>query len=185
MLMVDMDSYDYEVTEAILSAGFRPKLITAEIGMVAFPPPIHIHVQYSSTYEWVEGKDRHPDQQMLIGASLSAYSDLLRPLGYTLLNVDFYNVLYVQTEYIGLFGDIPTDDLSAWHIGWYNRPERLEKDMRKPWLNCVARRCQFHQWMEELDPEKRYDLVLDFVRAHAGGTVNATKPPVGDGNCGG
>ena len=57
--------------------------------------------------------------------------------------------------------------------------------MQKPWLNCVARRCQFHQWMEELDPEKRYDLVLDFVRAHAGGTVNATKPPVGDGNCGG
>lgn len=27
-----------------------------------------------------------------------AYSDLLRPLGYTLVNVDYYNVMYVQTK---------------------------------------------------------------------------------------
>jgi hypothetical protein len=30
--------------------------------------------------------------------STQAYSDLLRPLGYTLVNVDYYNVMYVQTK---------------------------------------------------------------------------------------
>ena len=28
---------------------------------------------------------------------------------YTLLNVDYYNVMYVQTKYIHLFGSVPTD----------------------------------------------------------------------------
>jgi hypothetical protein len=186
LLKIDMDSYDYDVMEAILRAGFRPKVITAEIAMVAFPPPIHIHIQYTKTYEWVGQGARHRDQQMLAGASLSAYSDLLRPLGYTLLCVDFYNVVFVQTKFVGLFGDVPTDDLEAWRAGWYDRPERLERDMQIPWINCVADinpRCQFETWMEEPDVEKRYNLILDFVRARSGGRVDATKPAAGDPRC--
>lgn len=76
-----------------------------------------------------------------------AYSDLLRPLGYTLVNVDYYNVMYVQTkvsspprfafvptsglvltplrpvcaQYIRLFGDIPTDDMVLQHTAQSRR----------------------------------------------------------------
>ena len=39
---------------------------------------------------------------------------------YTLLNVDYYNVMFVQTKYIHLFGNVPTDDM--WWAGWFVRP---------------------------------------------------------------
>eukprot|EP01052_Picozoa_sp_SAG31_P049975 SAG31_NODE_11191_length_1056_cov_1.291536_2_plen_188_part_01 len=121
---------------------------------------------------------------------LQAYSDLLRPLGYSLLNVgavarqwhigtsvslacmllnssilhvvttDYYNVNFVQTKYIHLFGDIPTDDMSAWRVGWYDRPERKrQKDLQKYWINHPPH----WEWMKIQDDEARFDAVLEMV----------------------
>ena len=116
ILKIDIDCYDYDVAAAIFKAGFRPKVFAAEVS-ISFPPPIHMHVRYHPAYKWKLISTRPKGQQILAGASVSAYSDLLRPLGYTLVNVDYYNVMFVRTKYIHLFGDIPTDDMSAWRAG--------------------------------------------------------------------
>ena len=85
-------SYDYDVVAALLAAGFRPKVFAAEIS-VSFPPPLHFHVRYNPTYQWTSLSARPEEQQTLYGASVSAYSDLLRPLGYTLLCVDYHTAI--------------------------------------------------------------------------------------------
>ena len=88
-------------------------------------------------------RQRPQRQQVLAGASLSAYSDLLRPLGYTLLCVDYYNAVFVMDEYIHLFGDIPTDDMSAWRAGWLDRPDRkVQGDLQKYLLRTIFARSK-------------------------------------------
>ena len=71
LLKIDIDCYDWDVAKAILDAGFRPKVFAAEI-TIGFPPPVHFHISYWPGYEWVPVSTRHPDQQVLVGASLSA-----------------------------------------------------------------------------------------------------------------
>jgi hypothetical protein len=71
LLKLDIDCYDWDVAKAILDAGFRPKVFAAEI-TIGFPPPVHFHISYWPGYEWVPVSTRHPDQQVLVGASLSA-----------------------------------------------------------------------------------------------------------------
>ena len=103
-----------------------------------------------------------------------ADSDLLRPLGYTLLAVDYYNCVYVQTKYIHLFGDIPTDDVSAWRAGWYDRPERkTQEDLQKPWINFGPQ----EQWMAIDDVEARFKVIEGEVRAWNGDNGVVTDTP--------
>ena len=165
LLKIDIDCYDWDVVKALLDAGFRPKVFAAEITAV-FPPPVHFHVSYWPGYQWTLISTRPKDQQVLVGASLSAYSDLLRPLGYTLLAVDYYNVVYVQTKYIHLFGDIPTDDISAWRAGWYDRPERkTQPDLQKHWVNFPP----MQDWMAIEDTEERFRVIEGLVGGWNGG----------------
>ena len=71
LLKIDIDCYDWDVAKAVLDAGFRPKVFAAEI-TIAFPPPLHFHIRYWPGYEWVEVGKRPAEQQVLVGASLSA-----------------------------------------------------------------------------------------------------------------
>ena len=71
LLKIDIDCYDWDVAKALLDAGFRPKVFTAEI-TICFPPPLHFHIRYWPGYEWVQVGERGPEQQVLVGASLSA-----------------------------------------------------------------------------------------------------------------
>jgi hypothetical protein len=175
LLKVDIDSYDWDVARALMDGGFRPKVFAAEVS-INFPPPVHMHIGFAADYQWQQLGERPQPQQLLVGSSVSAYSDLLRPLGYTLLCVDHYNVVYVQTQYIHLFGDIPTDDISAWRAGWYDRPQReLQKDLQKYWLNGPNQKA----WMAVSDPKARLLAVERFV-AEAnglGGSIVSSTPP--------
>ena len=76
LLKIDIDCYDWDVVKALLEAGFRPKVFAAEI-TIGFPPPVHFHVSYHPGYNWVEIRERHRDQQVLVGASLSACASSL------------------------------------------------------------------------------------------------------------
>lgn len=42
---------DYDVAEAILMHGYRPKVFAAEVS-ISFPPPIHMHVKYHKDFKW-------------------------------------------------------------------------------------------------------------------------------------
>eukprot|EP01051_Picozoa_sp_SAG22_P003704 SAG22_NODE_183_length_16031_cov_36.647000_16_plen_539_part_00 len=175
ILKLDIDCYDYDVAEAILRHGYRPKVFAAEIS-ASFPPPVHMHIGYHPDYHWTLISSRPKGQQILAGASLSAYSDLLRPLGYTLVNVDYYNVLFVQTKYIHLFGDIPTDDMTAWRVGWFDRPERKhQKDLQKHWINHPT----MENWMAVQDDDARLEMIRKEVTEGngAGGYVRADFTP--------
>ena len=89
-------------------------------------------------------------------------------------------MVYVQTQYIHLFGDIPTDDISAWRAGWYDRPQReLQKDLQKYWLNGPNQKA----WMAVSDPKARLLAVERFV-AEAnglGGSIVSSTPPFPSG----
>lgn len=83
LLKIDIDCYDWDVAKALLEAGFRPKVFAAEI-TIAFPPPLHFHISYWPGYQWVQLSKRDPNQQVLVGASLSACA-LSTPLPQSLL----------------------------------------------------------------------------------------------------
>lgn len=65
-----------------------------------------------------------------------------------------------RLQYIRLFGNIPTDDVAAWRVGWFDRPERQkQKDLQKYWINHPPH----WEWMKEPDTEKRFELVRRVV----------------------
>ena len=65
-----------------------------------------------------------------------------------------------RLQYIQLFGNIPTDDVAAWRVGWFDRPERQkQKDLQKYWINHPPH----WEWMKERDTEKRFELVRRVV----------------------
>ena len=67
----------------------------------------------------------------------------------------------MQTKYIHLFGDVPTDDISAWRAGWYDRPERqTQKDLQKHWINFGPH----DEWMAIEDIEARFKVIEGNVR---------------------
>jgi hypothetical protein len=56
------------------------------------------------------------------GCSLSMISYVAHRYGYALLHTEYWFATLVRTEYRYLFGNVPADDLSIWHLGyWTNR----------------------------------------------------------------
>jgi hypothetical protein len=47
-LKIDIDSYDCDVLAAILSAGYRPKVVQMETGTM--PPPVRFAAHFTSSY---------------------------------------------------------------------------------------------------------------------------------------
>jgi hypothetical protein len=73
-----------------------------------------------------------------------------------------------RLQYIRLFGNIPTDDVAAWRVGWFDRPERQkQKDLQKYWINHPPH----WEWMKEPDTEKRFELVRRVVEEVDGPSV--------------
>ncbi|MCG5241861.1 hypothetical protein [Azospirillum doebereinerae] len=84
MLKIDIDGYDGPVLDAILSAGYRPKLIQAEINH-EIPPPIEFSVMYHSIYKV------HDSDGMFspfYGMSLSFLAKIARKFGYHIAYLD-------------------------------------------------------------------------------------------------
>lgn len=69
-LKIDIDSYDCDVLAAILSAGYRPKVIQMETGTM--PPPIRFAAHYHEVYA-----RPHAQIYQAFGCSLSYVDDLL------------------------------------------------------------------------------------------------------------
>ena len=50
------------------------------------------------------------------GCSLTYASKTLQPHGYTLLQLDVWDAVYVRNEYLPLFGNVPHDDYSVFAL---------------------------------------------------------------------
>jgi hypothetical protein len=97
LLKVDIDSYECSIIESILQAGYRPQLIHTEFNPI-FPPP----VIFMPIYNAATKNDWIPPLWSTIGpfygCSLSALSKVLLAFDYVLVEVEFWDVIYIQRE---------------------------------------------------------------------------------------
>jgi hypothetical protein len=98
----------------------------------------------------------------LMSTSVSMVDYILTPLGYTLVAVDFNNVVAVASEYASAFIVPPPDTgLQLWLRGYWQRPER---EALFPWNDPVK------HWgpSAKEDPFETLRLISDHMIATAG-----------------
>lgn len=113
-LNLDIDSYDYEVMKAILSSGYRPLIISAEINEV-IPPPIEFYVRYDK----VNNSELMVDH--FFGCSLTAINKLLNSHNYNLIRVYRNNAFFVLRTFLKIE---KKDELEAYVEGYFNLENR-------------------------------------------------------------
>ena len=119
LLHVGTGTHDCALVAALLGSGYRPKVIVLEVNF-DIPPPIAFAVHYSAAGEAGGGGGNNGGFAWkggcFYGCSLSYASAMLRPHGYTLLQLDVWDALYVADEFVPLFGAVPHDDYSVWTL---------------------------------------------------------------------
>ncbi|CAF1575743.1 unnamed protein product [Rotaria magnacalcarata] len=118
ILKLDIDSYECSVLESILRASYRPELIHTEFNPI-FPPPIIFMPIYNATTKNDWKPPLWSNINPFYGCSLSALSKVLKSFNYVLLEVDFWDVIYIQHE-IALLSQIqvPANDHIAYQHGF-------------------------------------------------------------------
>jgi hypothetical protein len=150
LLKVDIDSYDADVVRAVLTTR-QPTFIFVELNE-KIPPPLSLCFHYRAWpwHFWHRGGHHY-------GCSLSAYSELLRGLGYSLVSVILNDALYVRTKRAAPAGfhrlrppataragcRLPKSDLQAYQRGYSQLPKRKELF---PWNSNVD------AWLDESSP---------------------------------
>ena len=90
-LNLDIDSFDYEVLESILLAGYRPAVASIEINEI-IPPPIFFyakHSEYSSEYM----------VDYFFGCSLTAVNHLMEKFDYNLSHIYGNNAFFLHRDH--------------------------------------------------------------------------------------
>lgn len=114
ILNLDIDSYDLHVMKAILSVGYRPKIISMEINE-KIPLGIHFTVNYDINHYW---KGDH-----FYGCSIKAAYDTIIPYGYILCKVEYNNAFFVDSSHIA-FDTIHLSAEDAFVKGYINKEDR-------------------------------------------------------------
>lgn len=133
VLNLDIDSYDLAVIEAMLVAGYRPKVISMEINE-KIPPPIFFTVAYDDDHVW------HLDH--FYGCSLTAACTVLRANAYVLESVEFNNAMFVARECAQEIEDV--EEEAAYKAGY---AERTDRKALFPWNTDM----EMLQTMEPVD----------------------------------
>ena len=120
LLKVDVDSYECSLLDAILRADYRPQLIHTEFNPI-FPPP----VIFMPIYHPATKNDWKPPLWANIGpfygCSLSALSKVLQSFDYILVEVDYWDVIYVRREIAeAVHMQVPANDAVAYEHGFAN-----------------------------------------------------------------
>ena len=118
LLKIDIDSYECSVFEAILRAGYRPDVIHTEFNPI-FPPP----VLFQPLYQPETKLDWKPALWMntgpFYGCSLTALSTIFSSFGYLLLQVEFWDVIYVREEVARSASlQVPVNDRLGYEVGF-------------------------------------------------------------------
>jgi hypothetical protein len=114
-LNIDIDSYDLEVTAALLDAGIRPKIISIEINE-KIPPPIYFAVRY------VDRDQKRGLRDSFYGCSAVAAVSKIKPRGYVLDSIEYNNAFFVRSD----LSTRDTDVAEAYCRGYVERPNRRE-----------------------------------------------------------
>jgi hypothetical protein len=120
ILKVDIDSYECSLFENILHANYRPQIIHTEFNPI-FPPPVIFMPIYNSTTKNDWRPSLWADSGPFYGCSLSALSKLLKSFDYILVEVDFWDVIYIQRELAqSTHIQVPANDDVAYQYGFLN-----------------------------------------------------------------
>lgn len=96
VMTIDIDSYDYYVTQRIFEAGFLPRLLIVEYNP-SLPSGARLAFPFRS-------EAPRPTNRRAYGASYEALDKLASARGYALVHVSgFCNLFYVRGEYAHLF----------------------------------------------------------------------------------
>jgi len=117
---IDIDSFDCDVLPRVLRA-FGPAVVIAEYN-VYFPPPIKMKLVPSRM-----GYDSNQRGNIYECSIQYLNDDVMRPLGYVLLQLDWQNVIYVREEIaegLGMAGGVEVQ--AAYHQGYTTQPDRLK-----------------------------------------------------------
>jgi hypothetical protein len=95
------------VLSAVVQAGYKPKLVLIEVNNDV-PPPLKFSVLYepstSTGGHWDEATDSYTGRDDAFqGCSLSMVSTIMREYGYTLLQLDGWDAMYIRNEYAPMF----------------------------------------------------------------------------------
>ena len=120
LLKLDVDSYECSILDAILRAGYRPQLIHTEFNPI-FPPPVVFMPIYDPKTKLDWSPALWANLGPFYGCSLSALSKVMRSYDYVLLEVDFWDVMYVQRELAEICHmQVPGNDSLAYENGFAN-----------------------------------------------------------------
>lgn len=116
LLNLDIDSFDLDVADAMLNAGFRPQIISMEINE-KIPPPIFFNIPFREDHVW--------NTDHFFGCSLNAAVAVIRPHGYVLESLQYNNAVFVRSDCAnGVVQD--EDALKAYEAGYRNKPDRTK-----------------------------------------------------------
>lgn len=156
LLNLDIDSYDLSVMSAVLEADYRPKVMSMEIAETV-PPPIYYSADFPS-----EGQ-RPGDG--LMGCSLSASLEVVRPYGYRLESLQFNNAIFVRED---VAGNVIEDKsaIDEYEIGFRSHPGREELF---PWATETVNRLR-------CPVDEAMDIIRkDYAPKHAPYTLRLAK----------
>jgi len=112
-LNLDIDSFDYEVLESILLAGYRPIVASIEINET-IPPPIFYYAKYSD----------HSEEYMVdyfFGCSLTAVNHLMNRFEYNLSHIYGNNAFFLHKDY---FDQPKMQEIVAYNKGYVQMKNR-------------------------------------------------------------
>ena len=115
---IDIDSFDCDVMPKVL-AEYKPSVVIAEYN-VYFPPPIKMKLIPSTS-----GYDSEKRSNVYECSIQYLDDDVMRPLGYVLLQLDWQNVIYCRADIAVALG-MPhgVDVQAAYHKGYTTQPQR-------------------------------------------------------------
>lgn len=120
ILKVDIDSYECSLLNSILHANYRPQLIHTEFNPIFTPPLIFMPI-YNSTTKNDWKPPLWSNNGPFYGCSLSALSNLLKSYDYILVEVDFWDVIYIRRDLAERFHiQVPVNDIVAYENGFIN-----------------------------------------------------------------
>jgi len=183
---------DCVVLDAILSAGYKPKVIVVKINP-SIPPPLKFSIinKALKTNEEDTGPKfdsegvRQPEKPKsnkterfywkggpYYSCSLSYASHVAAKYHYVALQLDWAFAVYIDEQYLSAFNNVLTDDWSVYWNGFYGRTDRFK---------CIGFRTTYahgdpfneaqmainypevEQWFFELNPSERKRKVAEFM----------------------
>jgi len=110
-LEIDIDSYDCELLETMLSLS-APKLIVVEFNPI-FPPKLVYMQKFKEGASYSGG--------LYHGCSLSALSIIAEKYNYRLLYTRIFEAFFVKQEFASVFRGLPSGEREVYNSGQYQR----------------------------------------------------------------